>query len=354
VTEQPPDQPSEHGYGEQRPSGYGPPPGYGGPPPPGYGGPPPPGWTPPGQSQWGGAPPGMPPPAWGYGAPPPPKPGVLPLRPLGVGEILDGAFSTIRTYPMATLGLSAVISAVSALLQLAVLLPTMSRLETATTELELAETPDPDVFIAAFIAVIVVLVIGTLLAATVLTGMVTIVLGEAVLGRPITIGEAWRRVRPRFWALLGLALLQGLIVMLGFIACIIPGVFLWAKLSLSTPALMLEGRRITDAMRRSSALVRGSWWRVFGILLLASVITMIVGQILRLPFDLFGSTPWAPEGDFSLAGVIAGSVGQIVAGTVTGSIVALVTGVLYVDRRMRAEAFDLTLHAAVQQQGAAS
>ena len=35
-----------------------------------------------------------------------PKPGIVPLRPLGVGEILDGAFTSMRRYPKATLGLS--------------------------------------------------------------------------------------------------------------------------------------------------------------------------------------------------------------------------------------------------------
>jgi hypothetical protein len=347
------------GYG-QPPPGYGqpPPPGYGQPPPPGYGGPPPEGWTSPGQGQWGPPPgqpgyppqPGFPPqPGWGYGAPPPPKPGVIPLRPLGVGEILDGAFSTIRSYPMATLGMSAVVAALSALLQLAILLPLVTGLDSATGEL--VEGLDPEVFIGAFVAGMVVFVVGALLAATILTGMVTVVLGEAVLGRPIKIGDAWRRVRRRIWALLGLALLQALIVGLGFLACVLPGLYLWAKLSLSTPSLMLEGRGVTDAMRRSAALVRGSWWRIFGILLLAYLITQIVGGILQLPFELFGSSPWNtdPTADLSITGIVSGSVGQIVSGTITGSVLALITGVLYVDRRMRAEAFDLALNAAVQQ-----
>lgn len=350
MTDQPPDQPSEQpSYGGQpQQPGYGaPPPGYGAPPS-GYGAPPPTGWTAPGQGQWGPQQGPPPQPGWGYGAPPAPRPGVIPLRPLGVGEILDGAFSAIRSYPVATIGLSAIVAALSALLQLVLLLLLVAELDTATTRF--AEGPDPEVFLGVFIAGGVVFVIGTLLAGTVLTGMVTIVLGEAVLGRPISLGHAWRRVRPRIWALIGLAFLQGIAIMLGFLACFIPGIFLLVMFSLSTPALMLEGLRVTDAMRRSWALVRGSWWRVAGILLLAYVITSIVGGILELPFSLVGSTPWAPSsGELTFAGVLAGALGQLVSGTVTGSVMALITGVLYVDRRMRAEAFDLTLNAAVQQ-----
>ncbi len=61
--------------------------------------------------------------SWGtpYAAPPPPRPGIVPLRPLGVGELLDGAFAAIRRYPRATLGLAAavmlVVTAVEVLTQ---------------------------------------------------------------------------------------------------------------------------------------------------------------------------------------------------------------------------------------------
>jgi len=49
-------------------------------------------------------------PGYGQGYQPPgPEPGGIPLRPLGVGEILSGAFTSIRQNPAATLGLSAVL-----------------------------------------------------------------------------------------------------------------------------------------------------------------------------------------------------------------------------------------------------
>src|SRR5207342_1500510 len=63
----------------------------------------------------------QPPPQLGYGgyayAPPPaPKPGVIPLRPLSVGEILDGAIQCVRANPKIMLGLSATVVTVSQLL----------------------------------------------------------------------------------------------------------------------------------------------------------------------------------------------------------------------------------------------
>src|ERR1700682_1255046 len=86
------------GFGPARapPPGY-PPPVY---PPPVYQGYPPPGYPPP----------GYPPP--GYPHPPVPpalKPGVIPLRPLTLSDIFNGAVAYIRANPQATLGLNTIV-----------------------------------------------------------------------------------------------------------------------------------------------------------------------------------------------------------------------------------------------------
>src|SRR6185436_2895825 len=91
-SEQPP--PPQPGWGQQPP----PQPGWGQQPPPQ------PGWGQ--QPTWGQPPPG---PGW---APPPqaPKPGIVPLRALGVGDLLEGALSFIRSDPRTILGLAAVLA----------------------------------------------------------------------------------------------------------------------------------------------------------------------------------------------------------------------------------------------------
>ena len=66
----------------------------------------------PGQQGLGQPPPGQWP-RYGEAAP---KPGVIPLRPLGVSEILDGAFASIRRNPKAILGLAAVVMTISAVI----------------------------------------------------------------------------------------------------------------------------------------------------------------------------------------------------------------------------------------------
>src|SRR5262245_47192942 len=73
------------------------------------------GWTNPDQPR-NDLPPAPPPPpgaASGYG-----KPGVIPLRPLSVGEILDGAVTTMRRHPALVFGIAALVAVISAALTL--------------------------------------------------------------------------------------------------------------------------------------------------------------------------------------------------------------------------------------------
>lgn len=82
--------------------------------------------SPSGQPQWGqnqqqpqwGQQPGwpVPPPGGFHGYQAPPKPGIIPLRPLGLGEILDGAFQACRRNPLSTFGTAILFQVIVAVL----------------------------------------------------------------------------------------------------------------------------------------------------------------------------------------------------------------------------------------------
>ena len=189
-------------------------------------GPPPQPWFPPG-SQPGGygqepgsahGQPGHGQPGAGYGAPPggwaappqAPKPGVIPLRPIAVGEILDGAFTSIRRNPKATLGIAAVVLTISGIIttSLEVLLLSQLGLNTGTDQTLTGAQ------LAGMLAVVIPSGLTALVLAFIvqilLTGLLTAVVGRSVLGDRITAGEAWRIALPRLPALLLATLLTGL------------------------------------------------------------------------------------------------------------------------------------------------
>jgi hypothetical protein len=334
-------------------------------------------------------------PGWGagWGGPPPAaKPGVIPLRPLGVGEILDGAVSTMRTYWRTVLGIS---------LSVAVVMQTIVVLVQGFAFRDLTSTnalDDPNASASevtramseAFLStgvVYVVALIGTVIA----TALLTAVTSRAVLGKPVTATEAWRDARPQVLKLFGLICLlilmaivligvptvPGIIVaatgsqdggitlaVLGGLAgC---GVTLWLaiRFSLASPTLMLEKQGIVKSMSRSAKLVRGSWWRIFGIQLLAQIIASILSSILVIPFafiaGLFSGDGLGGlvngTGDVGWTFLIISGLGSVIGRMIAFPITAGVTVLLYIDQRIRREALDLDLAraAGVQDYGTAA
>ncbi|CAM5473561.1 hypothetical protein SALBM135S_02380 [Streptomyces alboniger] len=353
------------------------------PPPPGQGG----GWG------WGGPPPGGPGgpgapggrgggyPGWGawQGPPPAAKPGVIPLRPLGVGEILDGAVSTMRAHWRTVLGISLTVAVLTEIV--VVLLQGLVLNDAADTE----ALNDPSATVGELTRAMgdtllssgVVLAI-TLLGTIVATALLTMVTSRAVLGKPVTTTEAWRDSRPQLAKLVGLTLLIPLIgtaivavgvapgvlvalagsseagaglAVLGGLAATILAVWVVIRFSLASPALMLEKQGVKKSMGRSVKLVRGSWWRVFGIQLLAAIIANIVASIIVIPFTFIagalsgdGVTGFLNNtGDLGWTFLIVSGIGSVVGSMLTFPITAGVTVLLYIDQRIRREALDLEL-----------
>jgi len=309
--------------------------------------------------------------------PPAPKPGIVPLRPLGLGELLDGAFTGIRRNPKATLGLSAILMTIASVAEAVVsffIVGESAGLSTrAGGQISEAEATRLLGQLGGGLAIALVV---SVIATTILTGLLTIVYGRAVLGESLTMGEAWRQVRPRLLRLLGVTVLVILIMLvvlgIGFgvpigiaaavpnagtiilavligIAAIVAVLYLHTKLALAESAVVLENSGVIGALTRSFRLTNRSFWRVFGILLLTNIIATLLNSVIQTPF-VVGQIPMTisddPSTALQLLGVVTSTIGTIIATTVTTPFVAGVGVLLYVDLRMRREGLDLQLQTA--------
>ncbi|MFF1681951.1 glycerophosphoryl diester phosphodiesterase membrane domain-containing protein [Streptomyces sp. NPDC058256] len=370
----PPPPPPGPGWGGQHPGGPG---GYGGQGGNGGGG----------YGSWGGQGPGYGGPGgpggWGgnWGGPPPAaKPGVIPLRPLGVGEILDGAVSTMRTYWRTVLGISLTVAVVT---QIAVILLQGFVLDDSATSDTLNDSTATvselssalGTTLASSGAVLLITLLGTIIA----TALLTTVTSRAVLGKPVTTSEAWRDARPQLAKLFGLTILLPLIAIVIIGVGTLPGVLigvtasgdagiavavigglgagvvaLWLmiRFSLASPALMLEKQSVFKSMSRSAKLVRGSWWRVLGIQLLATIIANIMASIIVIPFAVIAAALSgdglsgffsSDSGSLGWTFLIVSGIGSVIGSMLTFPITAGVTVLLYIDQRIRREALDLDL-----------
>ncbi|WP_328317780.1 hypothetical protein [Streptomyces sp. NBC_00388] len=326
----------------------------------------------PGHSGWGGPQQG----GWGSQQPIAAKPGVIPLRPLGVGEILDGAVSTVRAHWRTalgvTIGVAAVIQVCAILIQHYVL-PEPAQVDSGATPSEqLRQSLDQlRTSLLSLGPVYAITLIGTIFT----TAVLTVVVSRSVLGRPVTLSDAWREARPQLSRLVGLSLLlpvvyaavmtvgllPGILVggtagaglaALGGLAALLVVAWLWISFSLAGPALMLERQGVAAALRRSAKLVKGVWWRIFGITLLTLLLTALVSALVDLPFNaaamiadgkgiddlVSGKTP-----EFGWPYLIVSGIGAMLTTALTYPFTAGVTVLLYVDQRIRREALDIDL-----------
>jgi hypothetical protein len=336
--------------------GYPPQPGY---PRPGYG------WQPHHAQQFGY------PPQPGYGVLPPQirrawAPGIIPLRPLSLSDIYNGAAVYIRANARVTLGLTAVVVVITQLLTLAAALGPLaaaSRLSTDPPD----ELTGGDVGAWALAGGLSGLV--GWLSGTLLTGMLAVIVGRAVFGSTIGAAETWARIRGRLPALIGLVALEsaGLILLCGAVGVIVGAIaaagnagatvvlgfplvlmsiaaliYLYTALSFAPVLIVLERLPVTGAIRRSFALVRNSFWRILSIRVLTWLVVTLIAGAIAVPFELVGNLLGGPSVPV-LVGLTVGAVGSAIGQIITAPFSAGVDVLLYTDRRIRSEAFDLVL-----------
>ena len=111
-------------------------------------------------------------------------------------------------------------------------------------------------------------------------------------------------------------------IALGFVALIVPGVYLAVRWYFVPQAVVIEGVRGTRALSRSGLLVTGFWWRTFGLVLLANVAIAIPGFVLLAPF-----TAIAESSDRAVWEL----VGTAITTAITTPFVALYSTLLYYD-----------------------
>ncbi|MHC0432684.1 DUF7847 domain-containing protein [Streptomyces sp. O3] len=311
---------------------------------------------------------------------------MVPLAPLTVGDILGGGFSALGRNLKPLVAMAAAILLSAGLLTGAAFgiaaytvfdhLRTLFDLPAGESADSADVIPVLGAFGGAGLASLLVFVVTLAL----MNAACLVVVQDAVLGRRPSFGEVWRRASPRIPAMLGTQLLYSLIVavplllvglvafltgtvadsdgtslgtafavfLIGMLALWPLATWLYVRYSLAPAAVVFEKQGPVGALRRSAELVRGAWWRTFGIQLLVMVIAGVIGYFASMPFSyggVFVSLAMMPGGDpaggelvvpLAALGVLY-VLGMVVHQFITTVLPQLSVGLLYVDRRIRVE-----------------
>ena len=315
------------------------------------------------------------------------QPGVIPFRPLGLGDIYSAALKIIRGNPASTVGAALVIA-------LLALIPT-TPLGLWVASQGSSDLFDPTVALDDSSAADAILLTGGQLipaiagslATVALAGFIAYVTGQAVLGRKVKLPETWRGTRPHLLRVIGVSILVSVVVFAVSAAFLAPGValmvvggtsgddgllaiglvallglgllliptllLLWTRFAFVGPVVVLEGAGIGAALRRSWQLSRfPGFWRVLGIRLLTTLLVSLVAQVLVTPVTLIvlgitlgvGADPQA----LVAAQVVATAVTTLISAAATTPVTATVDTLLYLDQRIRTEGLDVRLIQAVE------
>jgi hypothetical protein len=170
--------------------------------------------------------------------------------------------------------------------------------------------------------------------------------GERIAPRAFLAGGA-----ARFLMMFATSIVVGLIYFIGSLFLLVPGVIAYVYLSMTLPAVALEGAGLDTAMGRSLKLVSGSFWRTIGFFVATAVIVFSLQSALTSVTSLqlllqqaSGATSGSPLPQ--LGWQVFGGLAQGVAQMVTVPLIYLAWLFYYFDLRARRDGMDLLARAA--------
>jgi hypothetical protein len=190
-----------------------------------------------------------------------------------------------------------------------------------------------------------VLFVAALAVTAASQGATVVAVSNVHLGRPITIGGALGRIRPRIASLAVTMVVLGIGAALGFLLLVVPGLILTLMWSLAIPVAVLEERSMLDAASRSTELTKGSRMRVALVYGLFALVVFLVSGVMSIPLMVgaFASGSIAPPAPMPAWLQVGNIVTSYLSQCLAAPLMTIGLALLYYDQRVRKEAFDVEL-----------
>ena len=123
----------------------------------------------------------------------------------------------------------------------------------------------------------------------------------------ITIAEVFRVMLKKLGVYIVWSLFYGLIVLVGSMFLLVPGIYFGVALTFGSCILVLKDGGLGKIMSESMAIVKGNWWRTLGYIIVLSLLVGVVAYVFQIPYMVVmfssaftGEIPGAYEITFSL------------------------------------------------------
>jgi hypothetical protein len=157
---------------------------------------------------------------------------------------------------------------------------------------------------------------------------------QVMRGRDFTVGESLSVALSRFWSVLGVSIVGGLLTGLLSLLLVVPGVIYASMIFVALPACVIERLRPMGSLRRSRELTKGYRWSMFAMLIFIGVVAAMLSAGALLAATL-------------IAGPFVGAVANFAGDVLVGAFAAVLYAVVYRDLRAEKEGVDVEQLASV-------
>ena len=246
---------------------------------------------------------------------------------MSIGRVLERAFIAVRTNPGVIFGLALLIGAVPGLIMTYLFVQTGLGTPGAITS--------GNISMSAIIGASLVTALVSVVIAALVQGALTRATVVASEGGKVSFGDSLSTGLRVVLPLIGLAIVSGIGIMLGFVLLIVPGIILLLMWSVAVPTLVIERVGVFEALRRSYELTRGAKWRIFGL----AIIIFVAYWLLSIILGLVGLAGYAANSVTGLS--VSNLIGGIVLGTLFNTAWGTIQPSLYVELRQWKEGTDV-------------
>lgn len=103
-----------------------------------------------------------------------------------------------------------------------------------------------------------------------------------------TLNDVWTQIAKNFFNSMLAIFVIGLIVTIGLVLCLLPGIYLGVALSIVLCIMIFEEKSFIDAFGRSIKLINKSWWQTFAVIIVTSIIMYMLVLLLSVPSMFVG------------------------------------------------------------------
>lgn len=235
-------------------------------------------------------------------------------RRISVGRIFQRAFATIAHNPLVVLGLALTIGAIPGLLTTYLFSVYVFRGVNAGAS--------AGTMAALSVASLLSLMISLVISAVVQGALTRATVAESE-GHKASFGESLSAGFRVILPLIGVGLVFGIGIALGFVLLIVPGIMLMLMWAVAAPVVVVERDGVFQALSRSRELTKGARWKILGVFLVLAVIYWLLITVLGLVgVKMYGMADAATGITIAsmLSSIFVGTIFNVLWGTIQPSI----------------------------------